>query len=220
MGWRMVLLLLDVTKILLIIYLVPQIIAIERCDVAIIAFDPLGAASVDYALQVTQHLPGKLPRLMVGIRQDHPKKDVPPQNSLAKVEVYCKDNGLTSQPIVLSATGLEPQQTEGVLKAENGMETLEERIVRTAADPLRCRKAIPKKCRSLDMARIKEIVGSQMINVKLGIRVGGVVVLGVAAACCILWWWDNSSRPRDKVAPMKGINSIRSVPLFNRASTT
>ncbi len=220
MGCWMVLL--DVMSTLL-IYLVSQIIAIERCDVAVIVFDPLDAASVDYALRVTQRLPGKLLRLMVGIRQDHPKKDVGgdvlPQSSLAKVEIYCRDNGLTSQPLVLSAAALEPQQT-AVLKAEDGMEMLEERIVRTAADPSCRRKAIPKKFRSLDMARIQEIVGRQMISVKLGIGVGGLVVLGVAAACCILWWWDNPSRPRDKAAPMKGINSIRSVSLLNRASLT
>ncbi len=202
----------------LLISLVPQIIAIEYCDVAVIAFDPSDAASVDYALQVTKHLPGKLPRLMVGIRQDrYPKKkevvgggDILSQSSLGKVEAFCRDDGLECQPlIVCAATATEQQQTEVLLKPEDGIEMLEEQIIRTAADPSCRRKAMPKKFRALDMARILEIAGSHIVNAKLGIVVGGLVVLGVAASCMI-WRWDYPSRSRDNVW-MKRISSIRLV---------
>ncbi len=202
----------------LLISLVLQIIAIEHCDVAVIAFDPSDAASVDYALQVTKHLPGKLPRLMVGIRQDrYPKKkevvvggDILSQSSLGKVEAFCRDDGLECQPLILcAAAATEQQQTEVLLKPEDGIEMLEEQIIRTAADPSCRRKAIPKKFRTLDMARVLEIAGLQIVNGKLGIVVGGLVVLGVAASCMI-WRRDNPSRSNDNVRT-KGINSIRLV---------
>ncbi len=200
----------------------------DRCDVAVIAFDPLDTVSIDYALQVTQSLPGELPRLMVGIKREGYRNNneigdgvnIPSQSSsFAKVEVFCSDAGLENQPLILSGAASESQQT-AVFKAENGIQTLEERIVRAAADPSRRRKAIPKKFRSVDMDRIREILRTRMIsNVKLGIGLGGLVVLGVAA-WCMLWRRDNnSSRSSRDNAPMKGIDSIRLVSPLTRSQS-
>ncbi len=194
-------------------HLVPQIVAIEHCDVAVIVFDPLDAASVDYALEVTKHLPGKLPRLMAGIRQNRYRKKMEvigdggedilfqSSSSLGKIEALCRDDGLECQPFIIDPAFAmtEQQRTEVRLKLEDGIDMLEEQIIRTAADPSCRRKAIPKKFRTLNMARIFEMAGSNIANVKLGIVVGGLVVLGIAASSCMIWRWNHTSRSRDCV---------------------